>query len=250
MDFKLVSGVLGLLCLVLAAYALLGGGVRTETVVAQCPLQGNLSAYYLYPLRCVNCDLNAPGQCDYCTGYYDERTIGLVGADVGVPLQFKLSDAVNVPGVFVVSGGKATLGDGRTRYNIAQTLCQFAGVKESCDYFHGQRDRMLACVAGYNLAPGTVVYHTGGKDCTACSKADSIVAELKGLQYNDTVGYGVFVADRSKPQGAKIVSDCMQFFDAKTYVPQLLCPATGRDLGGDFTLSQAREFADRCIESS
>ncbi len=194
--------------------------------------------------------MNRPGQCDYCTSYYDVRTLGLVSDEVGVPLEFRVSDAVTTPGVFVSYNGKATLGDARTRYNIAGTLCRFAGVNRSCEYFVGQSRRVSECVKGYGVGDKSLVYHTGGGGCVMCEKTDKVVAELEGLSFDDDTPYLVAWADRSKASGAKIITDCFQSYDSASYAPQLLCPASGRDLTGGFTLGQARDFADNCIEAS
>jgi len=244
MDFRVVSGVLAVLCVVLAVV------IVSASAPAVPVSSANISVYYLYPLRCVDCDLNKLGQCDYCTSYYDERTLGLVSDEVGVPLEFRVSDAVNTPGVFVSYKNKATLGDARTRYNIAGTLCRFAGVNKSCVYYGAQSKRVSECVAGFGLGKGALVYHTGGSGCVKCEKTDKVVSGLESLSYDDNTPYLVKWADRSKASGAKIVSDCFQSYDNPSYAPQLLCAATGRDLTGDFTLGQARDFADKCIEAA
>jgi hypothetical protein len=249
MDFKLVSGVLGVLCIVLAALAVMGGGgVKTVYVNNTVYPVSDLSVQYLYPLRCVNCDLNVPGQCDYCNSYYDERTMDLISQDMGVPVKFFISDAILRPGLLVSYKDKVTLGDGRTRFNIASTLCDFAKAKASCDFFNGYLSRSIECVKGFGVAADTMVYQTASKSCPLCSKTDAVVEGLRGQDYSDGVKYKVFTADRSG-LSAGIISNCMQAFDGDNYAPQLICPKTGKDLTGDFTLSQAREFADKCIET-
>jgi hypothetical protein len=250
MDFKVVSAVLAVLCLVLGALALSGGGVRTVYVNSSAEAPEDLAVSYLYPLRCVNCDLNKPGECDYCNSYYDERVMDTLGEAVGVPIRFFVSDSVSRPGVLVAYKGKMTLGDGRTKYNLAHTLCQFAGVKVSCDLFQGESVKVKACMDKYGVPSGSVLYQTGGKDCPACQKTTGVVEELRASSYNESSSYVVRTVDRSDASQKRLVSECMQSFDSAEYVPQLLCPASGSDLTGQFTLSQAQQFADRCVESA
>ncbi|MFH1055621.1 MAG: hypothetical protein V1744_05970 [Candidatus Altiarchaeota archaeon] len=249
MDFKAVSWGLGVLCVVLAAYALLGGATRTVYVNNTVYPKDNLTVYYLYPLRCIDCDLNKQGQCDYCTSYYRSEMMELLSQDLGVPVSFHISDVVSKPNALIVYNEKITLSDGRSRYNIANTLCRFAGVKKSCELFDGELKRVKECVSRYGVDEDTLVYHTNSKDCAVCSKTDEIVGKLIGLEYNDTMKYTAKMFDHSDPQGKKIFSDCLQSFDNTDYVPQLLCTGSGRDLTGEFTLKQATDFADLCIES-
>jgi len=251
MDYRVVSGVLAVVCLFLAAYVFVVGGPVKSVVVNNTVASpsGDFGAYYLYPLRCVNCNLNEPGQCDYCNSFYDERVMDLVSQDVGVPVQFYISDAVKWPGILVMSKGRVTLGDARKRINIAQTLCDFAGVKKSCEYFAGQMNGVRECVKSFGIDEKTLVYHTNtGKDCPACAKTGSVVEELKALNYDDNTKYAVFTADRAVSEKGKIITQCLGSYDNNPTVPQLICPGTYRDLTGEFTLSQAQEFADKCVE--
>ncbi|MBU0762268.1 MAG: hypothetical protein KKD39_04530 [Candidatus Altiarchaeota archaeon] len=241
---------LSVLCVILVA--LIFSGATSTTVYINrtvYPVEG-LQVFYLYPLRCVNCDLNKPGQCDFCTSYYDVRLMDLVSQEVGAPVKFVVSDVVQRPNVLVVNDDKMTLGDAKTRYNIANTLCRFAGVEKSCALFNGELARIESCVEGLGVEPGTVVYHTSSGNCPVCRKMDSIVSELKGLEYQDGTYYNVKSADHQNKDDIKIVTDCMNSFDNIDYAPQLLCPINGMDLTGEFTLGQAREFADKCIQSA
>jgi hypothetical protein len=248
MDYKVVSGALALVCVALAAFAFLGGGAGKVCVNSTIYPSDDLRVYYLYPLRCVNCDLNKPGQCDYCNSYYDARVMDMVSQEVGAPVQFFVSDVVSRPNVFIASKEKVTLGDARTRFNIANTLCSFAGIKKSCDLYGSEMGKMKKCMVAAGLSDKTLTYQTKGSGCATCVKTDELVQQLRTLDYNDTTKYSVQVIDRSG-DGKKIMSDCLQAFDDDAYAPQLICPANGKDLTGDFTLGQAREFADKCMEA-
>jgi hypothetical protein len=250
MDYKLVSAGLAILSIVLASLILAGGTERVVEVNNTVYPQEGLRVYYMYPLRCVDCDLNKPGQCDYCTSYYDARLMDLLSQEVGVPVEFHVSDTVHRPSVLVVYDGKITLGDARTRYNIANTLCSFAKIEKSCTLFTGELERVEECVAAYGVEPGTVVYHTSSRQCPVCIGTDKSIKKLEGLEYEEGVGYSVHVVDHADEQALKILSDCFRAFDDVDYVPQLLCPVTGKDLTGEFTLSQASEFADNCIKAA
>ncbi|MBD3387942.1 MAG: hypothetical protein GF414_03270 [Candidatus Altiarchaeales archaeon] len=249
MDYRFAAGVLGVICLILAGFIVFGGTVHTEVVEFNntvYPVE-DLTVYYLYPLRCVDCDLHVQGECDYCTSYYDIRLMDLISQEVGTPVQFKVSDAVSKPAVMVMYEDKATLGDARTRYNIAHTICLLSGLEKSCQLFESELERVGSCVEGYGLGEDSIVYHTSSGNCPICESTDKVVDELEGLEYDDGVVYDVYTADHAVNK--EILTDCLQAFDRTEYAPQLLCPATGKDLTGDFTLSEAREFADKCIEA-
>jgi hypothetical protein len=249
MDYKLVSGVLVVLCVALAAYAIIGaGGAKTVCQNNTVYPTDDLRVYYLYPLRCVNCNLNVPGQCDFCNSYYDERMMDLVSQDVGVPVKYYVSDVVERPNVFVASNEKVTLGDARNRLNIAQTLCRFAKVAKSCKLFNSEMSKVASCLKDYNLMAGEVVYHTSATGCTMCAKTDAVVGDLLDQDYNDTMKYSVYKAE-STAQSGQIMTKCLQMLDSGGSLPQLICPDANKDLTGEFTLSQARDFADRCIEN-
>ncbi len=251
MDYKVLAGVFGVLCIVLAAYALVGGGgVKTVVVNSTIYPVAGLNVIYLYPLRCVDCDLTVPGSCDYCTSYYDDRLMDLISQEVGAPVEFFVSDTVNKPSVLVASDGRVTLGDARTRYNIASTLCSFAGVQKSCEFVSSELGRISECISKYGVSDTTLIYHTSSTNCPVCKQTDGYADDLAKLEYNDTLKYSVKVVDHADKTQSKILTECMSSFDNIDYAPQLLCPANGFDLTGEFTLSQAREFADKCIESA
>ncbi|MFH0863143.1 MAG: hypothetical protein V1875_08970 [Candidatus Altiarchaeota archaeon] len=249
MDYKLVSAALGILCIALAAYVLSGAGVNTVYVNNTVYPRENLSVSYIYPSRCVDCDLNKPGECDYCTSYYDDRMMDILSQDVGAPVRFYVSEVVEKPNVIVEYRQRMTLGDGRSKYNIAHQLCDVAGLAASCSLFDGEMQRIRACVSRYGVGVNTVVYHRSSKDCTLCTKMDAVVDELKNANFDENTKYKVFVVDESSPEEKKLLSECMQGFDNSDYAPQLLCPANGEDLTGEFTLGKATAFADRCMEA-
>ncbi len=234
----------------LSVYIITGCGGGKAAVVNNTvyPVEG-LRVVYLYPARCAECDLAVPGQCSYCNSYYDLRLMDLLSQEVGVPVEFAVSDIVSKPNVFVVDDGRATLGDARTRWNIANTLCRFAGVEKSCQLFNEELDRVRNCIADYGVDENQLIYHTSSRNCPVCTRTDGIIEDLVDLEYNDTLMYSVYTVDHADPGERKMITECMQAFDYVDYAPQLLCPASGRDLTGDFTLGRAREFADQCIEA-
>jgi hypothetical protein len=248
MEYKHVSAALAVLCLVLAGLIASGAVSREVYVNKTVYPQDDLRVYYLYPLRCIDCDLNKPGQCDFCNSYYDERMMDTLSQSVGVPVKYYVSDAVNRPNVFVASKDKVILGDGRGRFNIAHTLCSFAKVEPSCELFSQELVRVGSCVAGYGLGKGDVVYHTNSKNCAECQKTEPIVAELKGLDF-EGAKINVRSVDSTDAAQMKLMQECLQGFDNTDYAPQLLCPKTGKDLTGVFTLSQARDFAEECLRA-
>ena len=249
MDYKVVSGVLGVLCVLLAAFVVLGAGAKTVYVNNTVYPRDDLSVSYIYPARCVSCNLNKPGACDFCESYYDNRMMDVLSQDVGVPVSFFVSDVVQKPNVIVEYKSKMTLGDGRSKYNIAHQLCDVTGSETPCRLFNGEVQRIRSCVSKYGVGMNTVVYHRGGKDCALCTKTDPVVDDMKNANYNDNTKYKVFAVDESVLEERKLISECMQGFDNSDYAPQLLCPANGEDLTGEFSLSQATAFADRCIEA-
>lgn len=249
MDYRIVSAGLGVVCLVLAAYVLVGGTVETQILNSTVYPVEDLMVYYLYPVRCVDCDLRVPGECDYCTSYYDDRLMDLISQEVGAPVQFEISDAVNRPGVFVVYRDQATLGDARTRYNIAHTICTLSGLEKSCELFASELKRVRECVQDFGVEEDAIIYHTSSVNCPVCSATDGIIEDLKDLEYDDNIGYEVKTVDHAVKEERKILTDCMRAFDNIEYAPQLLCPKVGKELTGQFSLSQAREFADQCIEA-
>ncbi len=209
------------------------------------PIDG-LDVFYLYPLRCVNCDLMIEGQCDYCTSYYDERVMDLLSQQVGVPVDLKISDVVNKPSVFIVKNEKATLADARNRYTIANSLCKFANVESSCKMLESELERAVTCLEKRGIEKDSIIYHKSSVQCGECSKTDPMIDEMKKMEAQDGENYKVAILDQADPEDKKTLADCMDVYNNIQYVPQLICPTSGKDITGSFTLSKATDFADDC----
>lgn len=242
MDQKIVSAFLGVLVVFMGLYivgsAFSDGGCVNETKVVYP--DSDLSVFYLYPLRCVDCDLTEGGACDYCNSYYDLRLMDLVSDEVGVPVEFVVSDVVSRPNVFVVYDDKAVLGDARTRYNIAGTVCAISGLEKPCSVYAKALQDMQSCLSDYGVADDAIVYHRSSENCPVCSKTDRVVEDLRGE------GYSVYTLDHADGDDMDVIRNCMAAFDHVDYTPQLLCPTTGKDLTGEFDLSQGIDFAETC----
>jgi len=233
----------------LAAYALTSG--KNAAPAKDAPDASGARVYYLYPKRCVSCDLTKPGQCDYCNSYYDERVVGTVGADLGLSMEYLVSDAVESPNVMIINGGAANLADAKGKYILAKGLCVNLGGK-SCEAFSGEISRTKSCIAKYNISEDTLVYHYRRGECIYCDKTtpyiDSLAAEVS---YNDTYHYKVLKIDDKSPSERRILDDCFSTYVNLDYVPQVICPKTGESITGAIEkLSAARAFADKCIEGT
>ena len=209
------------------------------------PVEG-VQAFYLYPLRCIDCDLNVPGECDLCASYYDERIMDLLSSQVGVPVKFAISDAVDLAAIFIIDGNRATLADGRNRYNIANTLCEFANIEVSCGILEDELKRSRACLLRHGIEENSIIYHRATKGCAQCQMTDRIIQDMRELTDDYDRPYSIAILDQDIAEDKRTVTECMDVFNNMHYVPQLICPATGRDISGGFTLSQARDFAQEC----
>jgi hypothetical protein len=249
MDFRVLSAVLGFLCLILVYFAFSGGGGLTETVFVNRTVypEAGLEVFYLFPGRCVDCDLTIPGQCDFCNSYYDDRVMDLLSNELGVPLQFRVSEYINRPGLLVVTSEKMDVGDAGSRHNMAKMLCDFAKVEESCDFHQGFVDDVRSCSEKYGVVDG-LIYHTSSIGCSGCLRTDEVVGELVKLYYNDSLMYDAVTFDR-QGEGKNYIAECLPVFDNNAFAPQLVCTKTARDLTGIFTLGEATDFADECIEA-
>ena len=208
-----------------------------------------MQVFYLYPSRCVGCDLKVAGECDYCTSYYDERVMGLLSEELGVEIKWFKTDVVDRPNVFVVSGDRVGLGDARNKHNIAHTVCEITGMQRVCRMFNEEIDRAATCAEKHGIDKNSIIYHYVTKGCNTCVRTTPIINELSGLMYDDTQRYNVKLLDHNKKDELNILNDCFSSIVNLDYVPQIICPATGKDLSGDFTLSILRDFADACIEA-
>ncbi|MCX6695181.1 MAG: hypothetical protein NTU61_02645 [Candidatus Altiarchaeota archaeon] len=240
--------VIGVLVLVLAAGAVfVFSGVEKGGVVENA---SGVQVFYLFPQRCVSCDLRTPGECDFCTSYYDDRVMGVIGQELGVELKFVVSDAVDQPNVFVVNGWRAGLIDAKSKYVIADGLCKFANVSKSCDALKSEVNRTRECVKRYSLTEDTLVYHYSTSGCIHCARTTPLFDDLLSESYNETYGYKVRKADDNNTGDRKMLDECFGSFMNLDYVPQVVCPRNGDSItGGIEKLSTLREFADKCIEA-
>jgi hypothetical protein len=247
MDYRVSTGFLAVLCVLFGA--LLLSGSQSQSVQESVDASG-LDVFYLYPMRCVECDLHQPGQCDFCTSYYDERVMELIGGEVGVHLRFVFSDVVERPNILVIKDDRMTLGDAKSKHNMANTLCHFGEVQKSCDLFYSEVGKISSCIEGYGIDSGSIIYHTNSERCPSCRATDSVVSELQTLEYIEGIYYPVYRLDRAESGNQNLILECLRFFDNIDYVPQLLCPLNGQSLTGEFGLNEALDFAEDCMQES
>ena len=87
--------------------------------------------------------------------------------------------------------------------------------------------------------PSTVVFvHSNG--CPHCKSMMPIIEEL------EKEGYKFYWAESSDSAARQVVNDC--FSDILGgYVPQFICPKTGKEKTGGMSKAELKSFADSCI---
>ena len=85
----------------------------------------------------------------------------------------------------------------------------------------------------------TVVFvHSNG--CPHCRTMVPIIEEL------EKEGYGFYWAESSDSEAKEVVSSCFSEL-LGGYVPQFICPATGKEQTGGMSREELKKFADDCI---
>lgn len=90
----------------------------------------------------------------------------------------------------------------------------------------------------FNKEPGTIVFvHS-----TYCPHCQNMMPIVKGLEGE---GYKFYWAESSDSEAKEIVTGC--FSDILSgYVPQFICPATGKEYTGEMSKAELKMFADEC----
>ena len=87
--------------------------------------------------------------------------------------------------------------------------------------------------------PSTVVFvHSNG--CPHCRNMVPIIEEL------ENEGYGFYWAESSDSESREMVNSCFAEL-LGGYVPQFICPATGKEQTGGMSKEELKKFADSCI---
>ncbi|MFH1787970.1 MAG: hypothetical protein ABH834_01160 [Candidatus Altiarchaeota archaeon] len=225
--------------------------IINEPVGAFCPscmFYSNLSVYYLYPSRCMECERNIPPTCDGCNQFYDLDLLSTISGDIGVPISFVVSDAVSDASLFVVYGNEARLGLAKSKISIAQSICSVSGNENACALFAEHVEVMEKCFGKYGVSADTVIYHYGDS-CAHCEDTLPYVEELSSLSYGD-VPYKVKFLSEDVVEEKRVLTECVGGLLELRYVPQVICPGNGRTSIGAMDLTQLRDFADECIISS
>lgn len=94
------------------------------------------------------------------------------------------------------------------------------------------------CFSDYGNDPSKIVF-IHSNSCPHCRNMMPIIKEL------EEEGYKFYWAESSDNKAREIVSDC--FSDLLSgYVPQFICPKTGKEQTGGMTKSDLKKFADEC----
>ena len=87
--------------------------------------------------------------------------------------------------------------------------------------------------------PSTVVF-VHSNSCPHCNSMKPIIGEL------EEEGYKFYWAESSDSAARQVVNDC--FSDILGgYVPQFICPKTGKEKTGGMSKAELKSFADSCI---
>lgn len=186
----------------------------------------NMTVYYLMPVGCVECN---------------PLMIEGISSELELDIKIVESDSVLSPSVLVVYEGRSTLGLAKSRLNVLSMLCDFTGVKKSCDLRLEDIDSMVVCLSGYNISADTVVFFTQD-GCDRCSDMKPLISQLKGE------GYGFYTIDVDDEDELAVAEACLSdILDLEGVVPQFACAGKGRSRLGAFTsIEQMRDFADEC----
>ncbi|MBW2988703.1 hypothetical protein KY358_00130 [Candidatus Woesearchaeota archaeon] len=91
----------------------------------------------------------------------------------------------------------------------------------------------------FDKDPSTVVF-LYSNSCPHCSSMKPIVSELI------KEGYSFYMAEGSNAEAREIISRCLSSL-VNGYVPQFICPATGKERTGAMSKAELKGFADSCI---
>jgi len=230
-------------------YSLLPGVLMSpQSSFSVCLLNESYAVYYLYPKRCIACEINIPPSCDGCHGFYDEQALSAVSSDLGVPLFFVVSEAVSDASLMIMADGRALLGSAKSKLMISQAVCAATGVKESCGVYSDYLSTVISCFEDFGFDSSALIYHHGG-GCVHCSEMEESVRELMNLSYEGSP-YSVVWLSEDDESEKEVLQECVGSILDLRYIPQVICPANVKTHVGAMDLSQLRDFADECIEAS
>lgn len=95
------------------------------------------------------------------------------------------------------------------------------------------------CLGKYGISQSTVIF-VHSNSCPYCANMKPIV---QGLEEE---GYKFYWAEGSDPQAGEVVSNCLSDLVGK-YIPQFICPKTGKEQTGEMSKENLRKFAEACI---
>ena len=95
------------------------------------------------------------------------------------------------------------------------------------------------CLGGYGVSQNTVIF-VHADWCPHCANMKPIVQEL------ELEGYNFYWAESSDSQAGEVTSNCLSDL-VGGYIPQFICPKTGKEQTGEMSKENLRKFADECI---
>jgi len=94
------------------------------------------------------------------------------------------------------------------------------------------------CFGKYGQSQNTVVF-VHSNYCPHCKNMVPIIEELEGE------GYKFYWAESSGSEAGEVISNC--FGDLLSgYVPQFICPKTGKEQTGEMSKLELKDFANAC----
>ena len=187
----------------------------------------SLSAYYMMPLNCVDCDVGM---------------VKMVSSDVGVGIDAVVSDSVSRPSLLLVSRNKSTLWVAKSRLNILSGLCSFGGNKKACGLRNSSLAEAVVCLGGYNITGDSLIFYTQG-ECDYCRNMSSMLSRVR-----KEGNFSVVTLDLDYASKREIAGKCLsEILDIDGNVPQLACPSNGLIRMGLFSSeSELQKFAEAC----
>lgn len=90
----------------------------------------------------------------------------------------------------------------------------------------------------FNKDPSTIIF-VHSNSCPHCIRMKPIVTELEGE------GHKFYWAESSDIESRELISNCFSDLIGG-YVPQFICPATGKEQTGAMNKEELKTFSDNC----
>lgn len=90
----------------------------------------------------------------------------------------------------------------------------------------------------FDKDPSTVVF-VYSNSCPYCNNMKPLIREL------EDVGYKFYWAEGSDSEAREVINNCFSDLIGG-YVPQFICPATGKEQTGAMSKAELKAFADSC----